>query len=203
MAFHSELFRRGGQQQESFRFAAEFLDNLVLATGRSFGPFKMMRLIHDEHIPTCRYRLRGAARIRAKEINTGQDELIIQKWIRARLTGFDGGATFFIKNIQPDVEAPQHFHEPLMHERFGHQHQNAIGPSTQQQTMQDQTGLDGFSQADFIREHHARGMPVGDLLRDVKLVRNQIDATADKSAHRRFARAVKQIQGAATKFKRR
>jgi hypothetical protein len=44
-------------------------------------------------------------------------------------------------------------------------------------------------------------VPVGDLVRDVKLVRNQINASTEESSHRGFARAVEQFKRAATKIK--
>ena len=44
-------------------------------------------------------------------------------------------------------------------------------------------------------------MTIGDLVRDVKLVRNQINPAAEESAHWRFARGVKQFQRAATERK--
>ena len=67
--------------------------------------------------------------------------------------------------------------------------------------MQDQARLNGFSQSHFIRQHHARCVPVGDLLRDVKLMRNQINAAAHESAHLRIAGTVEQFQGAAAQCK--
>ena len=160
-----------------------------------------MRLIHHEHIPTRRHRLRRAVRVRRQEVEAGQHELIIQKRIRARFAGLDGGAPFLIEDVQPHVEASEHLHEPLMHERFGHQHQDAIRPSTQEQAVQDQAGLDGFAQAHFVREHHPCGMTVGDLLRDVKLVRDEVNAPPKESAHRRLARAVEQLQRATAQLK--
>src|ERR1035438_1972632 len=68
--------------------------------------------------------------------------------------------------------------------------------------MQDETGLDRLSKPNFVREHHARGVTGGDLLRDVKLVRYEVDAAAEESAHRGLARAVNQIKRAAAKLKR-
>src|SRR6266404_4686719 len=103
--------------------------------------------------------------------------------------------------MEPQVETPQHFNEPLMHERFGPQHQDPIRPSAQEQAVHNEAGFDGFSKSHFVREHHACGMSVSHLLRDVKLVRNEINATAEESAHRRLAREVKQIKCAATKLK--
>ena len=161
-----------------------------------------MRLIHHEHIPARRHRLRRSARVSRQEIDAGQHELVIQKRVGARFAGLDGGAAFLVEDMEPHVEAPEHFHEPLVHERFRHQHQDPVGPSAEQQAMEDETGLDGFSKPHFVREHHARGVPVGDLLRDVKLVRNQVNAAAEESAHRRLARAVEQLQRAAAKLKR-
>src|SRR3954447_6789397 len=68
--------------------------------------------------------------------------------------------------------------------------------------MQNQTRLDRFTQAHFIGEHHTRGVSAGNLLRDVKLVWNQIDASANKSANGRFTRTMEHFQSAATQLKR-
>src|SRR6266404_4902327 len=103
--------------------------------------------------------------------------------------------------MEPHVEAPEHFHEPLVHERFRNQHQDPICPSAQEQTMQDKTGLNRFSKPHLVRQHHTRGLTVGDLLRDVKLVRDEINSTTQESAYWRLARAVEQIKRAAPKLK--
>src|SRR3954470_21675594 len=44
-------------------------------------------------------------------------------------------------------------------------------------------------------------MPIGNLLRDVQLMWNEIDSATHKSAHGRFSRAMEQIERAATKLK--
>src|ERR1039457_7228895 len=108
----------------------------------------------------------------------------------------------FIENMEPHVEAPEHFYEPLVHKRFRDQHQDPVGPSAEQQAMEDETGLDGLSKSHFVQEHYARGVPVGDLLGDIELVRNEVNAAAEKSAHRGLARAVEQLQSAAAQLKR-
>ena len=53
------------------------------------------------------------------------------------------------------IEAPQQFHEPLMHQRVRHENQYPLRAVRQDQPMQNQAGLDGFAQADFIGEQEA------------------------------------------------
>src|ERR1039458_5901226 len=59
-----------------------------------------------------------------------------------------------------------------------------------------------FPSPPFVQEHYAPGAPVGDLLGDIELVRNEVNAAAEKSAHRGLARAVEQLQSAAAQLKR-
>ena len=53
--------------------------------------------------------------------------------------------------------------------------------------MQDQAGLDGFAQAHLVRQQHPRSVTRADLVGNVKLMGNQVDAAADESAHWRLA----------------
>ena len=47
--------------------------------------------------------------------------------------------------------------------------------------MQDQAGFNGFTQADFIGQQHAWCIAVCDFMCDIKLMRNQAGAAADKA----------------------
>ena len=96
--------------------------------------------------------------------------------------------------MHPHVEAAEQLHEPLVYERFRHQDQDPVRPSAQQQAMQDQTCLDGFAQADFVGQQDAGRVPVGDLLGDINLMWDQVNAAAYESAYRRLARAVEQFR---------
>ncbi len=50
--------------------------------------------------------------------------------------------------------------------------------------MQDQTGFDGFTQANLIRQEHAGMAALTDLICNVELMWNEIDAGAKQPAHR-------------------
>ena len=64
----------------------------------------------------------------------------------------------------------------------------------QNQPMQNQTGLDGFAQAHFIRQQHARHKSARDFRSDVELVRNQINPATHESAHPGLAPAMPMSQ---------
>ena len=84
------------------------------------------------------------------------------------------------------METAVQFDEPLMHQCIRHQHEHPLGAAGEVQTMQDQTGLDGFAQTHLIRQQHARHETPGDLTGDVHLMRQQIHASAHESAHWRL-----------------
>jgi len=77
--------------------------------------------------------------------------LIVKEWIRAWFPEFNTGASFLIKDIQQNVEPPEHFHEPLMHERFGHEDERALHATGKDESMENQARLDRLPEADFIR----------------------------------------------------
>ena len=106
----------------------------------------------------------------------------------------DGLAAFLVEDVEPKIEAAQQFHEPLVHQRFRHEDQHALRAAGQDQPMQNQAGFDGFAQAHFVGEQHARHQAAGHFGSDVKLVRDQIDPAADKSAHLGFAPAMLMLQ---------
>ena len=47
--------------------------------------------------------------------------------------------------------------------------------------MENETGLDGFAETDFIGKENARRGAVGDFLRDEKLMRNERDTSTDET----------------------
>ena len=60
--------------------------------------------------------------------------------------------------------------------------------------MQDQTGFDGFTEADFIGEQYAWRIAVGHFMRDIKLMRDQAGTAADQAVKIRMAEAVESLQ---------
>jgi len=104
--------------------------------------------------------------------------------------------------MEPHVEAPEHFHEPLMHERFRNHTRIRFARPLKSKRCRIRQASIVFPRPTSSDQHHARGLTVGDLLCDVKLVRDEINSTAQESAHWRLARAVEQIKRKAPKLKR-
>jgi hypothetical protein len=183
VAFQAQLFRRGREQQQSVGPAAELFHQRVLGADRLRRPAEMMRFIHHEDIPLPGGDLRGAAGICAEKIDAREDQLIVEEGVRTGFARLDGGAAFFIEDVQPDVETAEHFDEPLMHERFRHQHEDAFRPAGEQQAVENQAGFDGLAEAHFVGEQDPGRVSRADGLGDVELMRNQIDAAPDEAAH--------------------
>ena len=154
----------------------------------------MVRLIHDEQIPPRRERLRGARRIIHEQRRAGDDQLAVEERVRLRVVRLDGRAALFIEDAEEQIETPQQFHEPLMNQRLRHEHQHAGGPAREVQPMQDESGLDRFAQAHFIRQKHARHEAASHFARDRHLVRNQIHPPADIAAHGRSLNGAPALQ---------
>ena len=70
------------------------------------------------------------------------------------------------------------------------------------QPVQDQPRLDRLAEADLVREQHARHEPSRDFTRDEHLVRQQIHAPADKTAHRRAPQIAAPTERLGAQFKR-
>ena len=54
-----------------------------------------------------------------------------------------------------------------MQQALGYHDENASGTFSQQLLVQNQTGLDGLAEPDFIGEQYPRGIAVGDFVGDV------------------------------------
>ena len=147
----------------------------------------MVRLVDDEDVPIGREGLLRAALVAGEQIDTAENELIVEKGIVIRIGRLDRIAAFLVENVEPQVEPAQEFREPLVNERLGHEDQRALNPAGLDQAMKDQARFDGFPQSDFIGEQNPRDQPAGHLGSNVKLVRNEVDAPPDKSAHLGFA----------------
>jgi hypothetical protein len=139
----------------------------------------MVGFIHDNHVPSRVESFFCALLILRKQFDAAQDQLGFEE----RVVVAGGLAAFFVVDVEPEVEAPQQFHEPLVHQGFRYQNQHALCPPGQNQPVEDEAGFNGFSQADFVRKEHSGCEPCGDFGRNVKLVRNQIDAATQETAY--------------------
>lgn len=112
----------------------------------------MVSLVHHHQIPARRYRLLTTRRVAAEVAHTGQDHLCGEEGIHTRIALLAREATLLVVNPEPKVEAPQQLDEPLVRERLRHEHQYPTSLPHRQQPLDDQTGLDRFSQTHFIRK---------------------------------------------------
>src|SRR5262249_35115862 len=99
-----------------------------------------------------------------------------------------------VVDVEPEIEASQELHEPLMNKRFRDKDQRPFHTPRQDQPMKNQAGFDRFTKPHFICEQDARSKPARDFGTNVKLMRNEIDASPGESADPRFAAAVLMFQ---------
>ena len=147
----------------------------------------MVCLIHHQHVPARIQHLCGAHLVTRQEIHRSQHPLTFEKRIAAWIPVFDRFAPLLVEEAEGQLEPPQQLHEPLMHQRLGHQDQHPLRPAGEDQAVEDQARFDRFSQPHLIRQQHPRPRPVRHLIRDEKLVRDQIHPRPRQPAHRRGA----------------
>mgnify|MGYP000412351193 CR=1 FL=1 len=118
------------------------------------------------------------------------------------MAGFEGVAVavglalLFVEQRHRQGETAQQLDQPLVSEACRHQNQGPLGAPGEQQPVQDQAGLDGLAKAHFIGQQHARRLSRGDLVGDVQLMRDQIDAWPGEAEGRVLLDAVVMVQGA-------
>ena len=187
MTFLAQLFRCCRQQQEPVRRAGQRFDELVSRA----VTFEMMRLVHDNHVPARGTDLTGARRGVRDPVEAHDRGLRRQKRIR-RLA-----STVFVRKLhrlavrlvhqgERPMEAPEHLDEPLMHERLGHEHEHTRDLAASQQPVHHQPGFDRLAETHFVSEERARYGARRDLLADVELVREKLDAGAEKTPRERL-----------------
>ena len=69
----------------------------------------------------------------------------------------------------------------------GQKNQNPTGAACDVQTVQDESGFDGFAKAHLVREEDARIHAGGDIGRDGNLVRDEVHAPAREASNRALA----------------
>ena len=190
VAGHAELLGRGREEQEPRRLPAERLDHGIFGADSLRRPAEMMRFIDHQHVPPGVERLPESGFAAGEKADAREHELIVEKRIRLRVGRLDGLAAFLVEDVEPEIEAAQQFHEPLMHERFREDDEHALRAAGQEQPMQDEARLDGFAEAHLVGQQHARREAGGHFRGDVELVRNQIDPPARETADLRLAPAV-------------
>src|SRR5215475_7664009 len=153
-----------------------------------------MRLIDDDDVPTGFECLCRPIFVLSKPCQAAKNELPVQKRIRTGVSRLDIFASLLIENVKPEIETPEQFNEPLMHQRFGNKNEGALHTAGEYQSMQDEAGFDCLSQAHFIGEQHTWSKPRSNFRCDIKLMRNQVNAPADKSPDFRFPDTMLQLE---------
>src|SRR5262249_1779184 len=116
MAGNAQLLRSRRKQQQVRCIITERFNEQILRTRRFRRPCEMMRFVHDDHIPSCRFRLVGPMVVLHKEAETAQHKLIVKKWIVEFTGALYGSASLLIENVEPQIETPQQFDKPLVNQ---------------------------------------------------------------------------------------
>ncbi len=172
VALQAHLLRCRGQQQQTGDMLRQAFDAGIAGAFRLWRPIEMVRFVDDQQIPLGALGLALAMRVGEQPLLTGQDALAAVEGVVL----VECLALGFVQQRDREREAAQQLDQPLVGQAGGHQNQRPAGAPGQQQAMQDQPGLDGLAQADFVGQQDARGMAPGDFVGDIELVRNQIDA---------------------------
>ena len=85
---------------------------------------------------------------------------------------------------EKQIEAPPHFKEPLMNQRFRKHDKHSGRAARKVKTVQNEPRFDRFAQPHFVGQQHPRPLPGSHLICDKHLVRKQIHPSTKKSPNR-------------------
>ena len=197
VTLHSQLFRRRGQQQHAGDLLRQPFDNRIFAARLAFAPGEMVRFVDHHQIPLRLRQQLKALLVAAHEIERANNQLFGLESVVAVVLRF--GVAVVVEQREVEVEAAQHLDQPLMLQSFRHDDQHALGAPGQQLLLDNHAGFDGFAEAHFVRQQHARRMAAAHVVGDMQLVRDQVGAHAAQTAYRQtilraliFARAIAQ-----------
>ncbi len=121
----------------------------------------MVGFIDHQHIPLLLHDLRQTVDVAqfsmADQMHLADAEVVL----------------FTLVQLAVEREAADQFHQPLGLQGFRHGDQNPFGATLMHQTVDDQTGFNGFAQTDFIGEQGAHMGVFGGFLGDIELMRQQ------------------------------
>jgi hypothetical protein len=137
-----------------------------------------MRLVHHQQVPARVEQLPCALGIARQPAGGGDHALLVFEGVGAGRAHLDRFAALFVEDGEAQVEAAQQLHEPLVHEAFRHQDQHPRGATRGQLLRDDEAGLDGLAEPDFIGKQQARRSARGGDPGHAQLVRDQVDARA-------------------------
>ncbi|MNO70921.1 hypothetical protein D3C76_618200 [compost metagenome] len=191
VAVLAQLFGGRGQQQDAGNGLGQLLDQGVLGAGLVFVPDQVVGFVDHHQVPA-----RGKQRVLGlfvlgQPLQRHQRQLCVFEGVAG--IAFDKALGIEQRNLQ--VEAPAHFHQPLVLQVFRYQDQYAVGAPGQQLAMDHQARLDGLAQAHLVGQQYPWGDAVGDFTGNVQLVCNRLRTHAAQAPQRRLQLAAGVLQG--------
>jgi hypothetical protein len=200
VAVGAELLGSGGKEEKALDFGGELFDDLVFGAGLVGVPLEVVGFVNDEEIPAGFEDLGGAGFGGGEEGEAGEDELGIQEGVDAFVVVFDGLAAVLVKEAEEEIEAAEEFDKPLMEEGVGDKDEDAGGAAGELEAMEDEAGLDGFAEADFVCEQDAGEEAAGDFTGDGHLMRDQVNAAAEEATGGGATEGAAAFEGAEAEF---
>ena len=178
----AELSGRGGEEEKAGGAFGEFLDEGVLGAGGVGRPLEVVGFVDDDEIPAGGDGLGAALLDVGEEGDAREGELGGVEGIFIGIARLNVAETDLVEDREPEIEAAEQLDEPLVGERLGNEDEGALHFADGEEALEDETGLDGFAEADFVGEEDAGNLARGDLLEDVELVRDEFEASAEEAA---------------------
>src|SRR6188474_545975 len=147
---HPKLFRSRGKKQQPRGFSAQLFDDRVRRACARGRPVQMMRLIHNQHVPSGGEGLLGSLLAVGEQGDAAKDQLRLQEWVAVTR----GLTSFLIVNVKPEIEAAQQFDEPLVNKRLGDENEDSLDSTGEDQPMKDEACLNRLAQPDLVSEKH-------------------------------------------------
>ena len=177
----AELLWSGGEEEDGGGVCGEGVDEFVSFAGVFRRPIEVVGFIDNEKIPVGFEGLGDSLGVGEEEVGGAEDELVFEEGIEFGILRGDGLASFFIEDGEGEIEAAVKLDKPLMDEGVGEEDEDAVGATGEVEAVEDEAGLDGFSEADFVSEEGAGVRTGGDFVGDVNLVGDEVDAPTEET----------------------
>ena len=112
VAFHPQLFRGRGQQQNARHVLCQLFNGLIFAARRIFAPHQMMGFIDHQQVPLGFTEMFQTLFATTGKIQRANHQLFGIERVVSIVLSF--GITLIIKQSKTQVETAQHFYQPLM-----------------------------------------------------------------------------------------
>ena len=174
--------RRCAEQQHVPSERGDRSDRAILRLARmSRAAPQPLRLVHDEQIDACRQRLSGQLGSFDEPLECDHRASVDVERVEAGAeVAHDVGQARRVEEREHLVILAPQLAQPLHRQRLGRDDQAALDVLGVQQPVHDQRGFDGLAQPDLVCEQPPYRHPRGRAFRDVQLVREQPDASAEK-----------------------